>query len=182
MADVAIVIGHHPDAPGAELRLGGCSTHEHELWVPFANELARGLEPSVSASLVERPNPQPDEALAARVNDTGAVCAIELHFNAAQSTAVRGTEMLHYDGSREGHKLAKLLQDHTTSVLDTRHRGTKRKVGYPFLERTEMPAVICEPAFGSNKEDAFRLLSGLPALIGAYRQSISTFLKKRPAA
>lgn len=179
MADIAIVIGHHPDAPGAALTIGDGQVHEHPLWVPFAGELAESLEPSLSAAVVERPNPEPDAALARRVNETGAACAIELHFNAAESTAAQGTEMLHYEGSRGGHQLAELLQHHTLEALGTKHRGTKGRSQYPFLAQTEMSAVICEPAFGSNEGDAFRLLRGLPALMAAYRRAVTTFLQNR---
>jgi N-acetylmuramoyl-L-alanine amidase len=176
MADVAVVIGHHPEAPGAPLDLAGYTVHEHELWAPFARELALTLwQKSVATDVVERPNHDPDQALADRVNATGARAAIELHFNASRSEEATGCDMLHYPGSAEGKRLAAELERRAAEALSVpaRHRDT---VDYPFTRLTEMPAVICEPAFGSSDGDAFKLLSELPDLMQAYRHGLMTFL------
>jgi len=173
--DVAIVIGHHPDAPGASMRMGCHEIHEHGFWRPFAHELAtsvvaRDLTPHV----IERPNEDPDEALAQKVNETGADAAIELHFNAAGRSARGGTEMIHYPGSEGGEALAEQMQSRTVDALGLENRGliTRR---WPFLKLTEMPAVIAEPFFGSNEEDVARALPRLPSLQKAYRHALATF-------
>lgn len=176
MVDVAVVIGHHPDAPGAPLTLGGHTIHEYPLWKPFARELALTLlQEGVTPKVVERPNEDPDEALAHRVNKTGADAAVELHFNASRNEAASGCDMLHYPGSEGGKRLASELESRVVEALGVpaRHRDT---VDYPFTSLTEMPAVICEPAFGSNDGEAFKLMSSLPDLMRAYRDGIAAFL------
>lgn len=96
MSDIAIVVGQHPEAPGAPLELGPRSIHEYELWAPFARELDLTLEATgVDAAVVHSPHEDPDPALARRVNETRATAAIELHFNAYDGPA-HGTEMLHW--------------------------------------------------------------------------------------
>lgn len=176
MADVAIVIGHHPDAPGAAMTLGRHTVHEHDFWAPFAHELAMTLEQSgVGADVVERPNEEPDEALAKRVNATGADAAIELHFNAAGAQAW-GTEMLHYPGSPKGKTLAQHLQRETVAALGLRDRGLVTK-DWPFLELTDMPAVICEPWFATNPDDVAKALTQLPKLQRAYRNALTSFVE-----
>lgn len=181
MSDVAIVIGHHPDAPGAPLELAGHSIYEYELWKPFARELASTLAAdNIDATVVERPNEDPDAALAERVNATEAEAAIELHFNAADGEA-EGTEMFHWPTSEQGQRLATLLQERVTEELGTTWRRVEGKHEFPFLQLTEMPAVICEPAFGSHPEDAWTLLTGQVDLLRAYRTALVEYLEAPPA-
>jgi N-acetylmuramoyl-L-alanine amidase len=181
MSDIAIVIGHHPDAPGASLELGPRSIHEYDLWAPFARELALTLKATgVDAAVVHRPHEDPDQALARRVNETQAAAAIELHFNAYDGPA-HGTEMLHWPTSTGGEQLATLLQTHVTDALETEPRRVVGTREFPFLRLTEMPAVICEPAFGTAPQDAWTLLTHQPALLRAYRQALVDYLQGPPA-
>lgn len=178
MADVAVVVGHHPSAPGALLTLEEMSISEHEFWIPFARELALTLwQQDVATEVVTRPNPQPDQELADAVNETGAACAIELHFNGSDGRA-RGTEMIHWAGSEGGKALAHNLHTNTVDALDTRPRGLKQKSEqWPFLRLTRMPAVIAEPAFGTFRGDAWRLVTRQADLMEAYRTAIMDFVE-----
>jgi len=171
---VALVVGHHPQAKGAVLTVGDLSIQEYDLWQPLARELAQTLRGHrIESTVVLRPNEDPDEELAERINDTGADCAVELHFNAAASKAAQGTEMLYWADSSDGKRLARHLHDTTTDRLGTDPRGLKPVMsGYPVLRLTEMPAVIAEPAFGSNSEDAWTLLTGQADVLEAYRTAI----------
>mgnify|MGYP000338354820 CR=1 FL=1 len=175
MADVAVVIGHHPDAKGASLELGGHEISEYDFWKPWGHELAASLhQQGLHAVTVERPHEEPDQALAERVNATEAAAAIELHFNAAEPGA-DGTEMLHWPSSSRGSTLAARLQHETVKALKTRDRGIQARDDLAFLKLTEMPAVICEPAFGSDEGDAWRLLTRQVRLMEAYRTALTSF-------
>lgn len=177
---VAVVIGHHPNAPGAALRSGQHTIHERAFWKPFGRELVRSfLGEGMMGRLVERPNEKPDEELAQRVNETEADVAIELHFNAFKDPAAEGSEMLYYRDSEDGRDLADYLLLKTTNALDTRTRGLVPKTNYPFLFLTKMPAVICEPAFGSNIEDAWKLITRQPDLLRAYREALKLYFNKK---
>jgi len=177
-AAVAIVVGHHPDAQGATLSLGQESVTEWELWKDFAVELALTCrQRGVSADVVRRPNMKPDKALGRRVNETGADVAIELHFNAAAAEEARGTKMIHWPGSDDGKRLAETLQRTTLDKMGLSSRGTEGRDDLGFLRYTDMPSVICEPAFGSNQSDGFKLLSRLPELMRAYRTAIVEHLR-----
>ena len=176
---VAIVVGHHPDAPGAALRVGAHVTYEYPFWSPFGRELVRSLQTvGVTGHLVERPNAEPNEAIADRVNTLGADAAIELHFNAFRDPTANGTEMLHCAGSAEGKRLARGLLQSVTRTLGTKNRGLKPKIGWPFLSLTEMPAVVCEPAFASNRSDAWKLTKGQMDLLRAYRAGIAAYFEE----
>jgi len=170
--DLALVIGHHPEAPGAPLELAGHRVTEYEVWSQFARELALTLvQRDVQTDVVERPNRHPDQALADRVNNTGATVAVELHFNAAAGSAT-GTEMLYYPGSSAGESLAQHLQAETVKALGLEDRGVRSRGDLLFLKKTVMPAVVAEPFFGSEDTDAFTGLWRLPDLMQAYRTAL----------
>jgi N-acetylmuramoyl-L-alanine amidase len=177
MADVALVVGHHPDAPGAALSIGSFSTTEYAIWSGFARELARTLRPEVEAVVFERPDEKITPALLGPVNDSGASCAVSLHHNAVAGKA-SGTEMLYFPGSEEGRRLAASMQRHTLEALGLDDRGIRSRRDLAFLDGTRMPAVIAEPAFGSDEADAWRLLTGLPDLLRAYRKGITNWLSQ----
>lgn len=178
MADAAIVIGHHHDAQGATLELGGESVTEWEVWKDFGRELALTLwQKGVATDVVRRPNPKPDRALGNRVNQTAADVAIELHFNAAGAEEARGTKMLHWPNSKGGKRLASILQRTTLEQLGLPDRGTDGRGDLGFLRHTSMPSVIAEPAFGSNQSDGFKLLSRLPELMQAYRTALIAYIE-----
>lgn len=172
MRDVALVVGHHPDASGAALTLAGRSVHEHELWKEFARELGLTLEAKgLTGTVVHRPHEEPGQALADRINATGADVALSLHFNAATPGA-SGTEMLHWPGSPGGARLAWHLHKQVTGALGTPARGTKERADLPVLKLTEMPTVVCEPAFGSDDADSWALLTRQAELMKAYRDAL----------
>ena len=179
VASVAVVVGHHPDAPGAALRLGEHVAHEYGFWRPFGRELVRSLRTvGITGHLVERPNAEPNEALADRVNALGVEAAIELHFNAFKDPTANGTEMLHCADSAQGKRLARGLLQSVTQTLGTRNRGLKPRIGWPFLSLPEMPAVVAEPAFGSNRSDAWALTKGQMDLLRAYRAGIAKYFEE----
>lgn len=175
MADVAIVIGHHPDAKGAPLRVGHKLIQEYDLWMGFGQALVDSF-PGKRAVLVTRPNPDPDQALADRINATGADCAVELHHNSYKDPSANGTEMLHHHASQGGKMLAHLLHESTVDALGTKRRGVKPKRGYAFLSKTKMTAVIAEPGFATNESDAWALLTRQAPLLSEYRSAITRWL------
>ena len=180
MPDVAIVVGHHPDAKGAALTVGERQIQEYDFWLPFAYALRRCLYFSdIGYAVIQRPNPKPDAELMQRVNATGARCAIELHFNGFTDPRAQGSEMLYWHASDKGRLLADLLQQYTVRTLgvhDRGLRGVRRGRGAAFLRGTRMPAVICEPAFGTNPDDAWKLLTKQMQLVEAYAGAIADFL------
>ena len=186
MPDVAIVVGHHPAAKGAALTVGDKQIQEYDFWEPFAYALRRCLYWSgIKGHIVYRPNPKPDDFLMRIVNDTGAKLAIELHFNGFSDPRAQGSEMLYWHASDKGRLLADLLQQYTVRTLRVHDRGLKpvqRGRGAAFLRGTRMPAVICEPAFGTNYGDAWKLLTRQMQLVEAYAGAIADFLSETKQA
>ena len=186
MPDVAIVVGHHPTAKGAALSVGERQIAEYDFWRPFADVLMIYLlRYDITSTVVTRPNPAPGNDLTRIVNDSEAKLAIELHFNGFTDPRAQGSEMLHWHTSEQGRLLADLLQQYTVRTLRVHDRGLKpvqRGRGAAFLRGTRMPAVICEPAFGTNYGDAWKLLTRQMQLVEAYAGAIADFLSETEQA
>jgi len=94
--------------------------------------------------------------LANKLSDDEVTLALELHFNSAGPSAT-GHEWLHYKTSAKGKALANVLdQEFDTTFPQLKSRGVhppESGRGDIFLQRTHCPAVICEPFFGSNRND-----------------------------
>jgi len=84
--------------------------------------------------------------------------AVELHFNACKSHEAKGSEVLYI--SDAGKKYAKVFDKHLdmfNKIKDS--RGIKHRSSLLFLKGTKCPAIIIEPLFLDNDEDAKILLS-----------------------
>jgi N-acetylmuramoyl-L-alanine amidase len=80
---------------------------------------------------------------------------IELHFNAAENPAARGTETLYGEVNPDSRRLADLVQDSMVRVFGrsgSANRGVKvrRSSDRGFTSVTAAPTVLVEPFFGSN--------------------------------
>lgn len=73
------------------------------------------------------------------------------------------------------------LQERVTEALSVDARRVTGKRGFSVLHLTEMPAVICELAFGTHPSDAWALLTGQADLLQAYRTALTTYLNEPPA-
>tara|TARA_R100001510_G_scaffold28586_1_gene25260 strand:+ start:7324 stop:7878 length:555 start_codon:yes stop_codon:yes gene_type:complete len=95
--------------------------------------------------------------LSKKLKSDGAEFAVELHFNAAGSSAT-GHEWLYWNTSEKGRLLARSLRDSmedsfpqlTSRGIKARGKGSR---GASFLRLTHCPAVIAEPFFGTNQDD-----------------------------
>jgi N-acetylmuramoyl-L-alanine amidase len=107
--------------------------------------------------------------------------AIELHFNAASSSA-KGYEYLYWHTSTEGQKLANaFIAAQKALNTPSPSRGAKPADGGDrgsgFLSKTPCPAIICEPFFGSNSAE-WGYWNGRPdVLANVYADAIKSYLK-----
>ena len=119
-------------------------------------------------------------ALAKRLKELKVDVAIELHFNSAGSLAT-GYEFLHWFASPKGVELGhKLLRSFAKHFPDQKNRGLKpidsTDRGGLFLRKTQCPAVICEPFFGSNEKDTTFFAAHREELARAYSEGILNWL------
>ncbi|MFH1654384.1 MAG: N-acetylmuramoyl-L-alanine amidase, partial [Pseudomonadota bacterium] len=85
------------------------------------------------------------------INQINPVAAIENHLNASDNpSASYGAEVIHYQGSTKGEKLAKNLSNRF-SYLPVKQKGTTGRNDLYLLKSTRCPAVITEPFFFSHQ-------------------------------
>lgn len=165
---LAVVVGHNAASKGANSPTVGS---EYD----FNTKAARYIEAAASGSPVEvmvfyrrtglGGYGAEMRELINRVNAWKPDCAFELHFNGFRTSAANGTETLHA-GSRRGKALAELTQSCMLDCFGLKNRGLKKVDrdgrGADFLYGIYAPAIIPEPAFGTNPTDAASLQKNWP--------------------
>lgn len=121
--------------------------------------------------------------LATKLRAEKATVAVELHFNSADETAANGYEYLHWHSSATGKELAtRILMAQRAAFKSAKARGVvpidNSGRGAAFLRLTPCPAVICEPFFGSNKDEWETYSGGKKALASAIAQGIIEWCAK----
>ena len=93
------------------------------------------------------------------VNESSADAVVSIHQNSYTSPSVKGAQMFYYEGSKEGKKLAGILQKAFVTYVDSANtRVEKADDSYYMLLHTKPPTVIAECGFLSNPGEA-KLLS-----------------------
>ena len=114
-----------------------------------------------------------------RARDWRTDAAIELHFNAAASAEASGTETIYGDRERDG-GFAAAIQAAMVGVLGLRDRGCKQPWtgrGAVNLSLLDVPSVIVEPGFGSNRRDCRVMHDRRAALAAALVAAADGYLK-----
>ncbi|MGH2819486.1 MAG: N-acetylmuramoyl-L-alanine amidase family protein, partial [Actinomycetota bacterium] len=92
---------------------------------------------------------------ARRANDLEADLFLSLHLNSHTEPTAEGASTYHFGGSRAGEALAECVQNRLAQIGQRDCRSHARS--YAILKETRMPAVLVEPAFISNPDEAKRL-------------------------
>lgn len=93
------------------------------------------------------------------INSSGALFAVSIHQNSFTQENVRGAQVFYYSDSKEGKKLAEMIQAQIKeTIADGNHRQAKANNTYYMINKTTCPLVIVECGFLSNREEANLLL------------------------
>lgn len=166
LLDAVIVLdaGHGGWDPG---KTGTAGADEKHLNLAVVEKLAEILEQSGAEVILTRST---DEALGEgkrkdlaerkRIADeTGADLLISIHQNAFPSPEARGAQVFYHRSSPQGRALAECVQESLRQRVDgSNHRQAKENHSYYILRTTELPAVLVECGFLSNREEE-RLLN-----------------------
>lgn len=91
----------------------------------------------------------------ALIEEVHPAITVSIHQNSYPEEYVHGAQVFYYDGSREGQKLADLLQKQLVEKLDPENRRQiKANDSYYLLKKTDIPIVIVECGFLSNQTEA----------------------------
>lgn len=87
---------------------------------------------------------------------------IPVHANAAPGATwvenAKGSEVLFNKGSKRGEHFAKCIAPKLSIAMGTNNRGIKPRTDVGILKYTDMPCVLTEAAFMTNKEEAQKLM------------------------
>lgn len=87
-------------------------------------------------------------------NESGADLLVSIHQNAFPSPKAKGAQVFYHSHSEQGKILAECVQESLRSrVDDSNQRQAKENSDYYILRTTEIPAVIVECGFLSNREE-----------------------------
>lgn len=94
-------------------------------------------------------------------NKNGATCFVSIHFNAANNVAAKGVEVFYCDThepkrTRSSQKLANCVLYHVIDQTNAKSRGVK-KGNHHVTRETQMPAILVEGGFLTNKEERLQL-------------------------
>lgn len=156
---VALDAGHGGRDPGA---VGPDGLRECDVVRDIARRVERALD-AVGARVVRAYDDDRKTELAeraARANRARADVFVSVHLNGSRDPRASGTETLFFKAgdahSESGLGLARLMQEQLVRILHRPDRGVRGR-NLAVLRRTLMPAVIVEPLFITNPDEA-RLL------------------------
>ena len=85
------------------------------------------------------------------INASNAAIAVSIHQNSFTDSSSKGAQVFYYTGSKEGEKLAKILQTSIREKIgDNNRRLEKANSDYYVLRKVSCPVVIVECGFLSN--------------------------------
>lgn len=92
---------------------------------------------------------------AAKANEIDADLFLSIHLNGHAESTAEGASTYYFGGSRAGESVADQIQEQLVRLGLRDCRSHARS--YPILRETRMPAVLIEPVFISNPDEAKRL-------------------------
>ena len=92
------------------------------------------------------------------INKTKPDLAVSIHQNSYHEESVSGAQVFYFMHSTEGERAAGIMQKALLAVDPDNHRQEKADDGYYLLRRTEVPTIIVECGFLSNREEADKLV------------------------
>jgi N-acetylmuramoyl-L-alanine amidase len=171
-----------PGHGGADLgHLGPSGETEAELAFLLAARLSAVLAAEgAETTLTRGPNDGPNESMRAQLaNRFEADAFVSIHLNGHPSEVAQGAAAYYFEssgiGSEPGEHLAGLLLQGLVDLgsVDCRAHGK----AYAVLRETRMPAVVVEPCFITNPEEAKRLQDPqtLDAIAGALAGAVKAY-------
>jgi N-acetylmuramoyl-L-alanine amidase len=151
---VVLDAGHGGDDRGT---VGPNGTCEADLCWDLSSRVARRLADGGAAVRFSRTEAEGPEATerARRANALGADLFVSIHLNNHEQEPAEGASTYYFPRSAAGETLADLILDNLVALGQADCRSHAR--AYTLLKETRMPAVIVEPGFITNPDDAKKL-------------------------
>lgn len=113
------------------------------------------------------------------INKTKPSLTVSIHQNSYQGESVHGAQVFYYSHSKDGERMAGIMQNALLKVDPENTRQAKANDTYYMLKKTEVPVIIVECGFLSNRAEADKLIDPLyqEAMAQAICQGIENCLK-----
>lgn len=167
-ATVVLDSGHGGSDPG---KIGINDALEKELNLKIAKKVKKALkkegiqvvmtredDTSLAKNAEGNQKIQDMKARVQLINDTKPALVISIHQNSYQEESIHGAQVFYYSHSKEGERVAKLMQKALLEVDKDNTRQAKANDTYYLLKRTDVPTIIVECGFLSNLQEADKLV------------------------
>ncbi len=143
--------GHGGKDPGA---LGQNKTKESDTVLKIGLQIKNNLEKAKETVITTRENDTYHslESRSTKANKENCDYFISLHMNSATNKTAKGCEVWVYDKSSKLYNLATQISTNLSNKINTPNRGVKISKDFSVLRKTNMPALLIEIDFISNKE------------------------------
>ncbi|MBU3887257.1 hypothetical protein FM996_06740 [Methylosinus sporium] len=183
---VAIVVGHNRRSPGA---FAEAPVNDHEFH--FNSIVAQALKEEAwhynleAKVFLREPNTSYSAEIKAvydQVKAWEAGCSVELHFNSGPPSATGVSVLCRRDITRP-RALAESCQSSTVEAIGLRDRGVtlvdrSDRGGGSLYALDDVPSILVEPFFGSNRDDCVKIASlGPTALALAYLRGVRSWVE-----
>lgn len=114
-----------------------------------------------------------------KINETVPGLAVSIHQNSYQEESIHGAQVFYYSHSEEGKEAARLMQQSLLNVDTNNTRQAKANDTYYLLRRTQVPTIIVECGFLSNKKEAEYLSQSdyQKQIAKAIAEGVDTYIK-----
>lgn len=168
--EVTVVIdaGHGEEDPG---KIGINDALEKDVNLQIAKKIKKLLEKkdikvvmtreddtSLAKNGGESKKVQDMKARVELINKTKPDLAVSIHQNSYHEEDIHGAQVFYFTHSTDGERAAGIMQKALLAVDPENHRQEKADDGYYLLRRTEVPTIIVECGFLSNREEAEKLV------------------------
>ena len=161
---VVIDSGHGGKDPG---KVGVNGVNEADVNLKIAQKLKKILEAQGVTVIMTREDEgslagSKSEDMQKRVsiiNEKKPALAVSVHQNSYSSEEVHGAQVFYYTNSAEGGKAARIMQEALLDVDGDHKRKEKANDTYYMLKRTDVPVIIVECGFLSNRAEADLLVT-----------------------
>ena len=161
---VVIDSGHGGKDPG---KVGVNGVNEADVNLKIAQKLKEILEAQGVTVIMTREDEgslagSKSEDMQKRVsiiNEKKPALAVSVHQNSYSSEEVHGAQVFYYTNSAEGGKAARIMQEALLDVDGDNKRKEKANDTYYMLKRTDVPVIIVECGFLSNRAEADLLVT-----------------------
>lgn len=160
---VVIDAGHGGEDPG---KVGVNGALEKDINLQIAKKVKQYLEKNGIQVVMTREEDTAEESKRGDmenrvdlINEVKPVITVSIHQNSYSDTGIKGAQVFYYTNSDVSKEAATMMQEELRTVDSENTRQIKSNDTFYMLKKTEVPTIIVECGFLSNKEEAEKLVT-----------------------